>query len=100
VRGFVFGILLLAVLTTTILSLRPGGIRRQLRFAARRLRIVLALGGIYVVGSTVIRVAFPSGPVSDYRPRSRWCCSPYSCSWAATQRPPAARRLGRKVSQF
>ena len=67
-RGFVFGILLLALLTTTILSLRPGGIRRQLRFAARRLRIILALGGIYVVGSTIIRVAFPSGPASDYGP--------------------------------
>lgn len=67
-RGFVFGIVLLAVLATTILSLRPGGIRRQLRFATRRLRIVLALGGIYVVGSTIIRVLSPSGPVSDYGP--------------------------------
>jgi hypothetical protein len=68
VRGFVFGIVLLALLTTSILSLRPGGIRRQLRFAARRLRIVLALGAIYVAGSTIIRVAFPSGPASDYGP--------------------------------
>jgi hypothetical protein len=68
VRGFVFGIVLLAVLTTTILSLRPGGIRRQLRFAARRMRIVLALGGAYVVASTIIRIAFPSGAVSDYGP--------------------------------
>jgi hypothetical protein len=68
VRGFVFGILLLVLLTTTILSLRPGGIRRQLRFAARRLRIVLLLGGVYVVGSTIIRISFPSGPVSDYGP--------------------------------
>ena len=67
-RGFVFGIVLLAVLTTTLLSLRPGGIRRQLRFAARRLRIVLALGGVYVIGSTIIRLAFSSGPVSDYGP--------------------------------
>jgi hypothetical protein len=67
-RGFVFGIALLVLLTTTILSLRPGGIRRQLRFAARRLRIVLVLGGIYVVGSTIIRVAFPTGQVSDYGP--------------------------------
>ena len=67
-RGFVFGILLLAVLVTTILSLRPGGIRRQLRFAARRLRIVLALGGAYVLCSTIIRIFFPTGPVSDYGP--------------------------------
>jgi len=68
VRGFVFGILLLLVLTTTILSLRPGGIRRQLRFAARRLRIVLTLGSVYIAASTIIRIAFPSGPVSDYGP--------------------------------
>jgi hypothetical protein len=68
VRGFVFGILLLAVLTITILSLRPGGIGKQLRFAARRLRIVLALGGAYVVASTIIRIVFPSGPISDYGP--------------------------------
>jgi hypothetical protein len=68
VRGFVFGILLLGLLTITILSLRPGGIRKQLRFAARRLRIVLALGGAYVVGSTIIRIAFPSGAVADYGP--------------------------------
>jgi hypothetical protein len=68
VRGFVFGILLLALLTATILSLRPGGIRRQLRFAARRLRIVLVLGAVYVVASTIIRIFFASGPVSDYGP--------------------------------
>jgi hypothetical protein len=68
VRGFVFGIVLLAVLTTTILSLRPGGVRRQLRFAARRMRIVLALGGAYVVAATIIRIFFPSGAVSDYGP--------------------------------
>jgi hypothetical protein len=68
VRGFVFGIVLLALLTITLLSLRPGGIRRQLRFAARRLRVVLALGGVYVVGSTLIRIAFPAGPVADYGP--------------------------------
>lgn len=53
-------------LSVTVLSLRPGGLRRQLRFAARRLRIVLVLGGIYVIGSTVLRLAFPQGPVSDY----------------------------------
>jgi hypothetical protein len=68
VRGFVFGIVLFVALTTTILSLRPGGLRRQLRFAARRLRIVLALGGVYVAAATIIRIAFPSGPVSDYGP--------------------------------
>jgi hypothetical protein len=67
-RGFVIGLLLVVGLTVTILSLRPGGIRRQMRMAARRLRISLVLGGVYLAGSIVIRVLFPEGPVADYGP--------------------------------
>ena len=67
-RGFVFGLILIVGLTLTILSLRPGGIRRQLGFAARRFRIMLILGGIFVVGSSIIRLAFPQGVVADYGP--------------------------------
>src|SRR5207248_9145177 len=66
VRGFIFGFILFAGLSLTILSARPGGLRRQLRLAARRLRIVLVLGGVWMLGSLIIRVAFPDGPVSDY----------------------------------
>ncbi len=65
-RGFFFGLILVVGLSLTILSLRPGGIRRQLRFAARRFRIVLVIGGTYVIGSSILRLAFPDGPVSDY----------------------------------
>jgi hypothetical protein len=68
VRGFGLGLALVVVLAVTILSLRPGGIRRQLRMIARRFRIFLVLGGIYLAGSLVIRLAFPEGPVSDYGP--------------------------------
>ena len=67
-RGFLFGLLLVVGVSATILSLRPGGLRRQLRFAARRFRIALALGGAYLLGSLVIRLAFPTGPASDYGP--------------------------------
>ena len=67
-RGFLIGLVLLTVLTTTILSLRPGGLRRQLRFAARRFRIALALGGIFLIGSSIIRLFFASGPVADFGP--------------------------------
>ena len=56
------------VFAVTILSLRPGGIRRQLRFVARRLRITLALGGIFLLGSSIIRIFFPNGPVADWGP--------------------------------
>lgn len=65
-RGFVLGLIFAVGLTATILSIRPGGLRRQLRMAARRLRIFLILGGVYLAGSLVIRLAFPTGPVSDY----------------------------------
>jgi len=68
VRGFLFGLILLAGCTATILSLRPGGLRRQLRFAARRFRIALALGGIFLIGSSIIRLVFPNGAVADFGP--------------------------------
>ena len=67
-RGFVFGLILLFGLGLTVLSFRPGGIRRQLRFAARRFRIMLVLGGVFVAGSTIIRVFAPQGVIADYGP--------------------------------
>ena len=67
-RGFLFGLVVLIVLGVSVLSFRPGGIRRQLGFVARRFRIVLVLGGIFVAGSTMIRVAAPQGIVADYGP--------------------------------
>jgi hypothetical protein len=68
VRGFLVGLVLLMVFAISILSLRPGGIRRQLRFAARRFRIVLALGGIFLLGSSIIRIFFRDGAVADWGP--------------------------------
>ena len=67
-RGFLVGLAMLVVLGVSILSMRRGGLRRQLRFAARRFRLALALGGVYLVGSAVIRIAFSGGPVPDYGP--------------------------------
>lgn len=67
-RGFVFGLIVIVGLSLSILSLRPGGLRRQLRLVARRFRIVLVLGGVWTLGCLVIRFAFPTGPVSDYGP--------------------------------
>ena len=53
----------------TVLSLRPGGLRRQLRHAARRLRIVLVLGGVYVFGSASARLVFPpDSAVAEWAP--------------------------------
>jgi hypothetical protein len=67
-RAIVFGLVIMAAVSVIVLSIRPGGLRRQLRLAARRLRLVLVLGGVYLILSTVIRVFFPDGWVSDYGP--------------------------------
>lgn len=68
VRGIAFGLLLVLLLSLTVLTLRPGGLRHQLRNVARRFRIVLVLGGVFVFGSLVIRLLFTSGPVNDWGP--------------------------------
>ena len=68
VRGFLVGFALFVVLSLSVLSTRRGGLRRQLRFAARRFRLALALAGVYVVCSAVIRIFFPEGPVADFGP--------------------------------
>ena len=67
-RGFLLGFIVVVALGLTILSIRPGGLRRQLRFAARRLRLLIALGAAYVVGSAVLRFLFADGPVADFGP--------------------------------
>jgi hypothetical protein len=53
---------------TAVLSIRPGGLRRQLSLAGRRFRILLTLAGAYFICAAIIRLAFPSGQVSDYGP--------------------------------
>lgn len=65
-RSFAIGLILLLFVSLTVLSFRPGGLRRQLTFAARRLRIILVLGGVYIVASTAVRLVFQQGPVLDY----------------------------------
>ena len=60
--------MLLVAVSVSVLSLRPGGLRRQLRHAARRLRIVLVLGGIYVAFSTIAGLFFANGPLAEYGP--------------------------------
>ena len=67
-RGFLLGLILVTALAVSVLSIRPGGLRRQVRLVARRFRIVLWLGGAYLAGSLVIRLLFPTGAVSDYGP--------------------------------
>lgn len=67
-RGFLVGLVLIPVVVVGLLSIRPGGLRRQLRLVARRLRLALVLGGIYVLGAGLIRIFFPEGAVAEYGP--------------------------------
>lgn len=67
-RGYVIGFIAIVAFSLIVLSIRPGGLRQQLRFVARRFRIVLALGGAWVFGSLILRLAFANGPVVDYGP--------------------------------
>jgi len=67
-RAFLLGLFVLTILSVTVLSIRPGGLRQQLRMAARRFRLVLVLAAIYLLADTVIRIAFPDGWIADYGP--------------------------------
>jgi hypothetical protein len=67
-RAFLLGLFVLTILSVTVLSIRPGGLRQQLRMAARRFRLVLVLAAIYLLANTVIRIAFPDGWIADYGP--------------------------------
>lgn len=67
-KGFLIGLVLIPVVVVSVLSIRPGGLRNQLRQAARRFRLMLVLAGIYLAGSTVLRFAFPHGQLGEYGP--------------------------------
>ena len=64
-RGFLAGIFVLVFVVVSVLSLRPGGLRNQLRNVARRFKLAMLLAGIYLLGSTVLRVAFPNGILAE-----------------------------------
>jgi hypothetical protein len=65
-RGFLLGLVLVPILVIGVLSLRPGGLRNQLRNVGRRLRIALILGGIYVASSAVLRLLLPNRTAADF----------------------------------
>ncbi|MBO0703225.1 MAG: hypothetical protein J2P38_09855 [Candidatus Dormibacteraeota bacterium] len=64
-RGFLIAVVLACVLVGGVFSLRPGGLRVQLRLMKRRAKILFILAGIFIVVSFVIRVAAPNVTISD-----------------------------------
>jgi hypothetical protein len=65
VRGFVAGMFLIVFVVVSALSLRPGGLRNQLRNVARRFKLAMILTGVYLVCSTVLRLAFPNNNLAE-----------------------------------
>jgi hypothetical protein len=66
VRGFLVGLILIPALAISVLSLRPGGLRNQLRNIARRLKLALILAGVYLLVSAGIRLLFPRSSAGDF----------------------------------
>ena len=64
-RGFLVGMLLLVFVVVSALSLRPGGLRNQLRNVARRFKLAMLLAGIYLLCSSVLRVLFPTSGIAE-----------------------------------
>ncbi len=65
VRGFLIGLVLMFFVVVSVLSIRPGGFRHQLRNAIRRFKLAMILAGIYLVVSTVLRLAFPTSGIAE-----------------------------------
>ena len=65
-RGLVAGLFLLPVLVIAILSIRPGGLRQQLRFLRRRFKLAMVLAGIYLATSTVSRLLWPRSSLAEW----------------------------------
>jgi hypothetical protein len=65
VRGFLIGAFLLVFGAASVLSLRPGGLRNQLRNVARRFKLAMILAGIYLLCSTALRIAFPNSGLAE-----------------------------------
>ena len=64
-RGFFAGIFVLVFVVVSVLSLRPGGLRNQLRNVARRFKLAMLLAGVYLLCSTVLRLAFPNSGLAE-----------------------------------
>ena len=63
-RGILFALLALPLLAIGVLSIRPGGLRQQLRNVRRRFKIAMILAGVYLATYTASRIAFGDSQVA------------------------------------
>lgn len=64
-RGIFIGLVVLVAAIIGVLSIRPGGLRNQLRNVGRRLRIAIILVGIYMVASAALRIFVTNTTTSE-----------------------------------
>lgn len=64
-RGILLGAILLPVVAIGILSMRPGGLRQQLRQVRRRFKIAMVMAGVYLAASTVVRIFLPDSQPAE-----------------------------------
>lgn len=60
-----FGLLLLVIVVLSVLTMRPGGLRYQIRNVGRRLKLAILLGGIFMLVSAVFRLALPNSVMGE-----------------------------------
>lgn len=65
-RALILGLFLLPAVVIAVLSIRPGGLRQQLRYLRRRFKLAMVLGGIYLAASTLARLFFPKSPQAEW----------------------------------
>jgi hypothetical protein len=87
VKGFLFGLVVVPLLLISLLSLRPGGLRHQLKNVFRRFRLVLVLGGVLVFGSAAIRFTLGDQPLTDYLIGALWVASAIAFILLGQDRP-------------
>lgn len=65
-KALLLGVVVAPAAIILILSIRPGGLRQQLRMAGRRLRLALVLAGVYLALALGLRIVFSQSAVETW----------------------------------
>lgn len=65
-RALILGLFLLPAVVIAVLSIRPGGLRQQLRYLRRRFKLAMVLAGIYLAASTLTRLFAQNIPQAEW----------------------------------
>jgi len=99
-RAIVEGLVLMVALSVIVLSIKPGGLSSVSSGCGAPARLVLLLGGVYLVLSTAIRVFFQPMGVDYGRSPSPWCSPARFSFWPRTPRCRRKRSRERPRARF